>query len=198
MSTDTSTFLIFNEDHKVCVNARSSNYVTTSACDHANEAQKFRWISSHQLMSVSLKLCFGVALKTDWTPITLYPCDSTSEFQRWECKNDTLFAIQGADLYFNYGNKNEKNIMLFKGSGQWSRWKVYGTTDDLCSRGYEGKYLFTVHICFITVWGRKTQPHPGLCIVYSSFATHQIPLCGKMVIDMYIFLRISCKYLQQG
>ncbi|XP_077159612.1 macrophage mannose receptor 1-like [Paroedura picta] len=134
---DTSTFLIFNEDHRVCVDAHSSDMVTTSTCDHANEAQMFRWISSNQLMSVSLKLCVGVTSKANWMPIILYPCDSDSEFQKWECRNDTLFAIKGADLYFNYGNKNEKKIMLYKGSGIWSRWKVYGTTDDLCSRGYE-------------------------------------------------------------
>ncbi|XP_072859192.2 macrophage mannose receptor 1 [Pogona vitticeps] len=137
---DTSKFLIYNEDHKVCVHAQSSDYVTTRACNHEEEAQKFRWISSHQLMSVSLKLCVGVASKIDWTPVTLYPCDSTNDLQKWECRNDTLFAIQGADLFFNYGNRNEKRIMLYKGSGIWSRWKVYGTKDDLCSRGYEDMF----------------------------------------------------------
>uniref|UniRef100_A0A803SZJ7 Mannose receptor C-type 1 n=1 Tax=Anolis carolinensis TaxID=28377 RepID=A0A803SZJ7_ANOCA len=138
--TDTSKFLIYNQDHKVCVNALSSSYVTTDTCNHENEGQIFRWISSHQLMSISLKLCLGVSSKVDWTPVTLYPCDTDSSLQKWECRNDTLFAIQGADLFFNYGNKNEKRIMLYKGSGLWSRWKVYGTQDDLCSRGYEDTF----------------------------------------------------------
>uniref|UniRef100_A0A803SY45 Mannose receptor C-type 1 n=1 Tax=Anolis carolinensis TaxID=28377 RepID=A0A803SY45_ANOCA len=135
-----SKFLIYNQDHKVCVNALSSSYVTTDTCNHENEGQIFRWISSHQLMSISLKLCLGVSSKVDWTPVTLYPCDTDSSLQKWECRNDTLFAIQGADLFFNYGNKNEKRIMLYKGSGLWSRWKVYGTQDDLCSRGYEDTF----------------------------------------------------------
>ncbi|XP_061441866.1 LOW QUALITY PROTEIN: macrophage mannose receptor 1-like [Rhineura floridana] len=137
---DTSKFLIYNENHKLCVYAQSSDYVTTRACNHESEAQKFRWISSHQLMSVSLKLCLGVSSKIDWTPVSLYPCDSTKDLQKWECRNDTLFAIQGEDLFFNYGNKNEKRIMLYKGSGQWSRWKVYGTQDGLCSWGYEDTF----------------------------------------------------------
>ncbi|KAL7976612.1 hypothetical protein Chor_008561 [Crotalus horridus] len=93
-------------------------------------------------MSVSEKLCLGVASKIDWTPVELYPCNSTNSLQKWECRNDTLFAIHEANLYFNYGNKNEKRIMLYKGSGLWSRWKVHGTKDDLCSRGYED--LFTL------------------------------------------------------
>ncbi|KAM6451461.1 macrophage mannose receptor 1-like isoform 1-T1 [Liasis olivaceus] len=139
---DTSTFLIYNEDHKVCVHAQSANYVTTAACSHETEAQEFKWVSRYQLMSVSLKLCFGVASKIDWTPVQLYPCDSASSLQKWECKNDTLFAIHEANLFFNYGNKNEKRIMLYQGSGLWSRWKVFGTRDDLCSRGYED--LFTL------------------------------------------------------
>uniref|UniRef100_A0A8C4UK20 Mannose receptor C-type 1 n=1 Tax=Falco tinnunculus TaxID=100819 RepID=A0A8C4UK20_FALTI len=127
-------------DHKRCVLAQSSNSVTTAPCVQENESQKFRWVSDHQLMSVSLKLCLGVPSKKDWVPITLYPCDKASELQRWECRNETLFAIQGEDLFFNYGNRQERNIMLYKGSGLWSRWKVYGTTDDLCSRGYEDTY----------------------------------------------------------
>ncbi|OXB67694.1 hypothetical protein ASZ78_015226, partial [Callipepla squamata] len=138
--TDTSTFLIYNEDHKRCVLAQSSNSVTTAPCVQENESQKFRWVSDHQLMSVALKLCLGVPSKKDWVPITLYPCDKASELQRWECRNETLFALQGEDLFFNYGNRQERNIMLYKGSGLWSRWKVYGTTDDLCSRGYEDTY----------------------------------------------------------
>ncbi|KAI4575392.1 hypothetical protein MJG53_011595 [Ovis ammon polii x Ovis aries] len=137
---DTRQFLIYNEDHKRCVEALSPSAVQTAVCNPNNEAQKFRWVSESQIMSVALKLCLGVPSKTDWVPVTLYACDSKSEFQKWECKNDTLLGIKGEDLFFNYGNRQEKNIMLYKGSGLWSRWKVYGTTDDLCSRGYEAMY----------------------------------------------------------
>ncbi|KAJ7408292.1 Macrophage mannose receptor 1 [Pitangus sulphuratus] len=137
---DTSTFLIYNEEHKRCILAQSSNSVTIAPCVQENESQKFRWVSDHQLMSIAFKLCLGVPSKKDWVPITLYPCDKASELQRWECRNETLFAIQGEDLFFNYGNRQERNVMLYKGSGLWSRWKVYGTTDDLCSRGYEDTY----------------------------------------------------------
>uniref|UniRef100_A0A8C3X197 Macrophage mannose receptor 1 n=1 Tax=Catagonus wagneri TaxID=51154 RepID=A0A8C3X197_9CETA len=137
---DTRQFLIYNEDHKRCVEALSLSSVQTAVCNQDNEAQKFRWVSESQIMSVAFKLCLGVPSKTDWVPVTLYACDSKSEFQKWECRNDTLLGIKGEDIFFNYGNRQEKNIMLYKGSGLWSRWKVYGTTDDLCSRGYEAMY----------------------------------------------------------
>uniref|UniRef100_A0A8C5Y4E3 Macrophage mannose receptor 1 n=1 Tax=Microcebus murinus TaxID=30608 RepID=A0A8C5Y4E3_MICMU len=138
--TDTRQFLIYNEDHKRCVEAVSPSAVQTAVCNQDSESQKFRWVSESQIMSVAFKLCLGVPSKTDWVSVTLYACDLRSEFQKWECKNDTLFGIKGEDLFFNYGNKQEKNIMLYKGSGLWSRWKIYGTTDDLCSRGYEAMY----------------------------------------------------------
>ncbi|XP_068942367.1 macrophage mannose receptor 1 isoform X1 [Petaurus breviceps papuanus] len=137
---DTKQFLIYNEDHKRCVNVVSTSAVHTAQCNPESESQKFRWVSDTQVMSVALKLCLGVSSKVDWVPVTLFPCDSKNDLQKWECKNDTLFGIIGEDLYFNYGNKQEKNVMLYKGSGLWSRWKVHGTSDDLCSRGYEEMY----------------------------------------------------------
>ncbi|KAF6131555.1 mannose receptor C-type 1 [Phyllostomus discolor] len=137
---DTRHFLIYNEDHKRCVEAISSSAVQTAVCNPDTEAQRFRWVSESQIMSVAFKLCLGVPSKTDWVAVTLYDCDSKSELQKWECKNDTLLGIVGEDLFFNYGNRQEKNIMLYKGSGLWSRWRIYGTTDDLCSRGYEAMY----------------------------------------------------------
>uniref|UniRef100_A0A2K6G8N3 Mannose receptor C-type 1 n=1 Tax=Propithecus coquereli TaxID=379532 RepID=A0A2K6G8N3_PROCO len=137
---DTRQFLIYNEDHKRCVEAVGPSAVQTAVCNQDSESQKFRWVSESQIMSVAFKLCLGVPSKTDWVPVSLYACDLRSEFQKWECKNDTLFGIKGEDLFFNYGNKQEKNVMLYKGSGLWSRWRIYGTTDDLCSRGYEAMY----------------------------------------------------------
>ncbi|XP_067869491.1 macrophage mannose receptor 1 [Heterodontus francisci] len=140
---DPNVFLIYNEDHKRCVEAKSEQSVVTNVCNTVAESQKFRWVSGQRLMNIKFKLCLGVPSKVNWVPVTLYPCNETSDLQSWSCRNDTLLSIRGADLYFNYGNKKEKNIMLYHGSGWWSRWKVYGTTNDLCSIHYED--LFTIY-----------------------------------------------------
>nr|XP_015210001.1 PREDICTED: macrophage mannose receptor 1 [Lepisosteus oculatus] len=139
---DIGLFLIYNEDHSKCVTAVGINSVQTTSCNPSDKSQQFRWVSENRLLSVSQKLCLGAVSKKDWVKVLLFPCDEKAELQRWECKNDTLFALKGADLYFNYGNKNEKNIMLYKGNGLWSKWRIYGTKDDLCSRGYED--IFTL------------------------------------------------------
>ncbi|XP_051944921.1 macrophage mannose receptor 1-like [Xyrauchen texanus] len=140
--TDTSSFLIYNEDHDRCVNVVSANVVQTALCDKSSEAQRFRWVSSSRIESVSLKLCLGVQSINDWVKILLLPCNENSPLQTWECKNETLFGLKGQPLHLNYGNHNETSMMLFKGSGIWSHWQIYGTKDNLCSRGYEE--IFTI------------------------------------------------------
>ncbi|CAM4522330.1 unnamed protein product [Caretta caretta] len=138
---DNEIFLIYNKDLKRCVQAHSSSSITTATCNQDTESQKFRWVSDHQLMSVALRPCLGVPSKKDQVIITLYPCNKTSELQHWECRNETLLAIQGEDLFFNSGSREKGNLMLQKESDVRSKWKIYGTTDDLCSQGYED--LFT-------------------------------------------------------
>ncbi|XP_034616227.1 macrophage mannose receptor 1-like isoform X1 [Trachemys scripta elegans] len=139
---DSGIFLIYNEDHKRCVQAHSSSSVRTAICNQDNESQKFRWVSDHQLLSVALKLCLGVPSKKDQVAITLNPCNKTSELQQWGCRNETLFSLEGEDLFFHSGNREEENIILSKGASVKSKWKIYGTTDDLCFWGYED--IFTL------------------------------------------------------
>ncbi|XP_055073374.2 macrophage mannose receptor 1 [Misgurnus anguillicaudatus] len=141
--TDDSSLLIYNEDHNRCVNVISASVVQTAPCDVSSDAQRFRWVSSSRIISVSLKLCLGVQNVKDWQKVILLPCKELSPLQTWECKNETLFGLKGQPLHLNYGNRGEQNMMLYKGNGTWSRWQIYGTKDDLCSRGYQE--IFTLH-----------------------------------------------------
>uniref|UniRef100_A0A8C1LC99 Macrophage mannose receptor 1 n=1 Tax=Cyprinus carpio TaxID=7962 RepID=A0A8C1LC99_CYPCA len=140
VQSDTSSFLIYNEDHNKCVNAVSASVVQTAPCDVSSEAQHFRWISSSRIISLSFKLCLGAQNIKDWVKILLLPCNELSPLQTWECKNETLLGLKGQPLHLNYGNRNEPNMMLYKGTGVWSRWQIYGTKEDLCSHGYQALY----------------------------------------------------------
>ncbi|KAJ3611260.1 hypothetical protein NHX12_021276 [Muraenolepis orangiensis] len=126
-----SSFLIYNKDHNKCVRAQSAASITVARCDPSDPEQQFRWTSGSRLLSASLHLCVGTSQIADFTKVLLFPCDEKSEMQRWECKNETLFGLQGHDLYFNWGNRNERNIVVYKGSGLWSRWRIYGSERDL-------------------------------------------------------------------
>ncbi|KAM9332480.1 macrophage mannose receptor 1-like isoform 2-T2 [Pholidichthys leucotaenia] len=134
---DSSSFLIFNKDHNKCVKVESATSVTLAPCDPRAKEQQFRWASESRLLSLSLKLCLGATDIKDWVKVLLFECDETSILQHWQCKNDTLFGLKDQELYFNWGNNNERNVMVYRGSGGWSRWKIFGTQGDLCSKGYQ-------------------------------------------------------------
>lgn len=138
LQLERDSFLIYNENHKKCLQAQNS-IIEVADCSKDNKAQQFRWISKHQLINVKVPQCLGVPAKSEMSVVRLSPCDGANELQKWECKNDTLFGIQGKNLYLNYGNAN-KNVVIHKVSGVWSRWKIYGTPDDLCAKAYEEIY----------------------------------------------------------
>ncbi|XP_074013799.1 macrophage mannose receptor 1-like [Numenius arquata] len=134
---DTETFLIYNKVNKVCLQASVTQSVRTATCHQDNELQKFRWITDHQLMSVRLNLCLGVQSKEDQAVISLYPCNPMSELQWWECRNESLLAIQAENLFFSPGNGEHDNVLLKKGLSAKNNWKIYGAMDVLCSQAYE-------------------------------------------------------------
>ncbi|XP_069552423.1 macrophage mannose receptor 1 [Brachyistius frenatus] len=134
---DTGIFLIFNENHNKCIKVESATSLTVAQCDpHARE-QQFRWASESRLLSLSLKLCLGATEIQDWVKVLLFECDESNVLQHWQCKNETLFGLKDQDLHLNWGNRNERNIMIYKGLGLWSRWRIFGSRGDLCSKGYQ-------------------------------------------------------------
>ncbi|KAM7369802.1 hypothetical protein PAMP_011093 [Pampus punctatissimus] len=139
---DSGSFLIYNENHNKCVKVENANSITVARCDPHAKDQQFRWASQSRLLSLSLKLCLGATEIKDWVKVLLFDCNEQSELQHWQCKNDTLFGLKDQDLYFNWGNNNERNIMIYQGSGLWSRWRIYGTQNDICSKGYQA--MFTI------------------------------------------------------
>lgn len=136
---DTGSFLIYNENHNKCIKAESATSMTVATCDPRAKEQQFRWASESRILSLSLKLCMGTTEIKDWVKVVLFECDESNNLQHWQCKNETLFGLKDQDLHLNWGNRGERNIMIYKGSGLWSRWRIFGTRGDLCSKGYQGR-----------------------------------------------------------
>ncbi|XP_019363508.1 PREDICTED: macrophage mannose receptor 1-like [Gavialis gangeticus] len=136
---DNDIFLIYNEDSKYCMQAQSSSSVITAPCDQNAISQKVRWVFVHQIMSLTFTLGLAVPSKKEQVEVFLYPCNKTSQLQQWEYRNETLLTIHGEDLFFSSVSRTKENIMLHKGSGVKSKWKIHGTSDGLCSWGYDGK-----------------------------------------------------------
>lgn len=120
----------------------SATSVTVARCDPLAKEQQFRWASESRILSLSLKLCLGATEIKDWVKVNLFECDEANLLQHWQCKNETLFGLKDKDLHLNWGNRNERNVMIYKGSGLWSRWRIFGTRGDLCSKGFQE--IFTI------------------------------------------------------
>uniref|UniRef100_A0A672G195 Mannose receptor C-type 1 n=1 Tax=Salarias fasciatus TaxID=181472 RepID=A0A672G195_SALFA len=134
---DSGTFLIFNVDHNKCVRVEGPTSLTAGPCNPRAKDQQFRWASESRILSISHKLCLGATEIKNWVKVALFECDENNILQHWQCKNDTLFGLKDEDLHLNYGNFLERSIMIYKGSGVWSRWRIYGTQNDLCSKGFQ-------------------------------------------------------------
>ncbi|XP_070709201.1 macrophage mannose receptor 1 [Pempheris klunzingeri] len=139
---DAGSFLIYNENHNKCIQVESATSITVAQCNPHAKEQQFRWASESRVLSLSLKLCLAATEIKDWVKVVLFECDEKSNLQHWQCKNETLFGLIDQDLHLNWGNRNERNIMIYKGSGLWSRWRIFGTQGDLCSKGYQE--IFTI------------------------------------------------------
>ncbi|KAI2662063.1 Macrophage mannose receptor 1 [Labeo rohita] len=109
--SDTTSFLIYNEDHNKCMHAVNATVVQAAPCDASSKAQHFKWLSSSQIISLSFNLCLGSEKIKNWVKIILLPCNDSSPVQTWECKR----------------------------TGVWSHWQIYVTKENLCSRGYQEK-----------------------------------------------------------
>ncbi|KAH0627500.1 hypothetical protein JD844_003271 [Phrynosoma platyrhinos] len=91
---------------------------------------------------MATKLCLAVPSNTSLVPLSLSPCNKTSELQKWACRNETLLTLGEEDLFLLPANGHKDKVILSKTPSSKSTWKIYGTKDSLCSKGYEA--LFTL------------------------------------------------------
>lgn len=136
--TESDSFLIQNENYKICIQPLANRTITLDYCRKTNEWQNFKWISDNQIMNMVVKLCLGVSAKVNKAPIALLPCDKTSKLQKWECRNKSL-ALQDTELFLQSVGGLKAPLILQ--NVPRSTWIIYGTKDNLCSKGYERKLL---------------------------------------------------------
>ncbi|XP_066449340.1 uncharacterized protein [Eleutherodactylus coqui] len=132
-------FLLYNEDHKKCAAVRSSSSdlfeLTASVCSSVSYSQVFQWLPGGRLMNSGEGLCVGVKGKPQSKmPLGLYQCN-TDKTLSWECSNDTLLGVKGENLFFNFGNNAKYMVMLYHGTGVWSRWRAQSFDEKVLEGG---------------------------------------------------------------
>ncbi|XP_062977189.1 macrophage mannose receptor 1-like [Elgaria multicarinata webbii] len=141
--SDSDSFLIYNENLKLCIQLQaSSSTIILDYCNTDNERQHFKWVSDNQILNMAVKRCLAVPSKTNQVPVTVSSCNRTIGLQKWECKNNSLLALEEEDLFLHPEGQRKGKVIVSQSSTIKSAWKIYGTKDALCSKGYED--LFTI------------------------------------------------------
>ncbi|XP_027145353.1 macrophage mannose receptor 1 isoform X2 [Larimichthys crocea] len=127
LASDDSPFQLTNKATGVCL-------VRTST----NDCSDIRWTTGDRLMDPQRKKCLGVQGKSVGSEISFYDCDENSELQKWECKNETVLALKGQELYIEL--KADNTAALSRTTGPNSHFIISGMSNGACTRTYREFY----------------------------------------------------------
>lgn len=102
-----------------------------------------RWTSGDRLLVPSRNKCLGAEGTSVGSGISQYECDEKSDLQKWECKNETLLALKGHELYVELINDGE--AVLTKTIGPKTHLTVDRTPRGPCTKKARGTESF-IHI----------------------------------------------------
>ncbi|XP_059201009.1 macrophage mannose receptor 1-like [Centropristis striata] len=105
-----------------------------------NKCDDIRWTSSERLLVPEKKKCVGAQGKSVGSEISIYDCDENSDLQKWECKNGTVLALKGQELYIELTADNR--AVLSRTIGPNNQLTISGTSSGACSRTY--RELFAI------------------------------------------------------
>ncbi|XP_035764283.1 macrophage mannose receptor 1-like [Neolamprologus brichardi] len=126
LASDDSQFQLIN---------RATGFCLVKLNNHCND---IRWTSGDRLLVQNKNKCLGVQGKTVGSEVNLYDCDETSELQKWECKNETVIALKGQELYIDLTADN--TAVLSNKVGPSSHLTISGTSSGACTRTYTELY----------------------------------------------------------
>lgn len=163
--------------------------ISLSKCNQENKIQKFKWTSSEQILNVGLKLCLGAS--ANFSQLEFSSCNQTSELQKWECANDTFPAIRGQNWFLSYG---AGRVQLNNGHDVKATWKIDGTKDSLCTKGFEGNF-WRVHFQCST---EHLMNHASFAFNHAATSTAGESEIMIMIMLMIMINRINSqmRYLQ--
>lgn len=95
-----------------------------------------RWTSNNRLFVTSTKKCLGAQGLTAGAEVSTFDCDDKSDLQKWECKNETLLALKGQQLYLEV--RADDTIALSRTAGPNNQLTIAGTSSGACSRTHRG------------------------------------------------------------
>lgn len=98
--------------------------------------EDIRWTTGGRLLVEGKNKCLGVQGKSVGSEVHLYDCDENIDLQKWECKNETVLALQGQELYIEL--KVDGSAVLSRTIGPNSHLTISGTSSGACTKTYRG------------------------------------------------------------
>ncbi|XP_038573591.1 macrophage mannose receptor 1-like [Micropterus salmoides] len=126
LASDDSPFQLTNTATGFCL-VKTNNHCTD-----------IRWTTGDRLLVQQRKKCLGVQGESVGSEISLYDCDENSKLQKWECKNNTVLALKGRELYIELTADN--TAVLSKTIGPNNHLTISGTSSGACTRTYRELY----------------------------------------------------------
>ncbi|XP_075581320.1 C-type lectin domain family 17, member A-like isoform X3 [Pelecanus crispus] len=94
------SFLLYNEDHRKCVEARGQQ-LTVTACQPKAAAQQFQWLPGGRLQGWGSQHCITAARGQNLAFVRLEPCRDDDMLQRWECRDGCPPCSKGWTYFRN-------------------------------------------------------------------------------------------------
>lgn len=95
-----------------------------------------RWTTNDRLFVTTTKKCLGAQGKSVGSEVSSFDCDDKNDLQKWECRNETLLALKGQQLYIEV--RADETIALSRNVGPNNHLTITGTSSGACSRTYRG------------------------------------------------------------
>uniref|UniRef100_A0A8C5GDM7 Macrophage mannose receptor 1-like n=1 Tax=Gouania willdenowi TaxID=441366 RepID=A0A8C5GDM7_GOUWI len=129
--------------HPILVSTYSPFILTNKATGFclvkkSNRCLDLRWTTGNRIFVTSSRKCLGAQGKSVGSEVSLYDCDDRSDLQKWECKNGTLLALKGQELYIQV--KADESIALSKTVGPNNLLTISGTASGACTRTHRELY----------------------------------------------------------
>ncbi|KAK7944580.1 hypothetical protein WMY93_000308 [Mugilogobius chulae] len=99
-----------------------------------------RWTSGNRLFVTSSKKCLGAQGRSVGSEVNVYDCDDRSPLQKWECRNNTLLALKGQNLYVEI--QADESVTLSRNIGPNNHFTIVGTNSGACTRTH--RELFSI------------------------------------------------------
>ncbi|XP_026005210.1 macrophage mannose receptor 1-like [Astatotilapia calliptera] len=130
-------YCLASDDSPFQLTNRGTGFCLIKTNNHCND---IRWTTGDRLLVLQRNKCLGVQGKSVGSEVNLYDCDEASELQKWECKNETVLALKGQELYIELTADN--TAILSRTTGPNNHLTISGTSSGACTRTY--RELFTI------------------------------------------------------